>query len=162
MYESDRQKLDRQIAPNIPFSFLNDSDILDLYLLHVCMCVAQHQLPVCEVKVTRDLCLKPYECSEPANARKSTKEVYLNQLLRFELIGELLQQGRPIPNFLYQHFHDIFCLLHHSLSQLPWQHGWVSLSVASKGRQLSILVETKKKHAVRRVGNKAASTSSVR
>lgn len=109
------------------------SDILHLYLLLVC--VAQHRLPACEVKVTLDLCLKLREWSKPANAWKSTKDVYLNQRLRIERYGELLQQGRSILTFLYQCFHDIFCLLHHSLSRLPWQRGWLSLSFANKAWQ---------------------------
>lgn len=87
------------------------SDILDLYLLYVCCPTPA----VCEVKVTPGLCLKPYERGKQGNARKSTKEVYLNQLLRFELIGELLRQGRPILTFLYQRFHDISasCITHY-------------------------------------------------
>lgn len=133
-------------------------------LLLTCSCDAQHQLPVCEVKVTPDLRLKPpvSERRKPANALKPTKDVYLNQLLeslnwdlsptRGASPAGLLHSDLSSSAFAWHFQLSTTQTLSATLTGLGLTYGWVSSSFDNKTWQckktLSIWVETEKKRAV--------------
>lgn len=113
-------------------------------LLLTCSCDAQHQLPVCEVKVTPDLRLKPpvSERRKPANALKPTKDVYLNQLLeslsrdlsptRGASPAGLLHSDLSSSAFVWHFQLSTTQTLSATLTGLGLTYGWVSSSVANK------------------------------